>query len=322
VIGPGPVPAAEEERLLEACKSALLHTQILIAEAVYRNPARAFERVSVAGKSRDHVTTRIDLEAQCEAARQLRGSGLPMSIVGEESPELADLDLAGEQRPVVLLDMIDGTDLLTREMGNWCSAMVVFHPPTAEILGSWVGLPLGDRFKLYGATRSYEGAYLYAYDVLPGRSGLRHVVPEDPERAMVRLRPQAYRASRGRPLDDTSVCFYGQKRSRLMHLRDETDFPWDPSLADSGKLRIYTLAGNPMLAKLSEGRVSAVFEAKGQRPYDCIPGLYLARKAGAAVTGLDGRALDLGRALLEGKDVSYIAACDRRLLRELGRLIA
>jgi hypothetical protein len=40
------------------------------------------------------------------------------------------------------------------------------------------------------------------------------------------------------------------------------------------------------------------------------------------VTGLDGRALDLGRALLEGKDVSYIAACDRRLLRELGRLIA
>ncbi len=71
-----------------------------------------------------------------------------------------------------------------------------------------------------------------------------------------------------------------------------------------------------MLAKLAEGRVSAVFEAKGQRPYDCVPGLYLARKAGAAVTRID------GRALRDGGDVSYLAACEGRLLRDLGRLIA
>ena len=77
-----------------------------------------------------------------------------------------------------------------------------------------------------------------------------------------------------------------------------------------------------MLAKLAEGRVSAVFEAKGQRPYDCIPGLFIAQKAGAVVTRQDGRPLDLGRALKDGGDVAYLAACDDRMLQDLGRLIA
>jgi fructose-1,6-bisphosphatase/inositol monophosphatase family enzyme len=317
-----PLPLGDEERLLDACKAAMLHTQLRIAELVHRDPAGAFLEVPFPGKPPDHLTTAVDLLAQEEAARFLVTSGLELRIEGEETPAEARADLRGETRPLIVMDMIDGTDLLTREMGNWCSAMVVIHPPTGEILGALVGLPLGDPFKLYFAARSYQGARLLTYDVLPTRDGLRHVAPADPALAAVRLRPRSYAPPPGRPLDGASVCFYGQKRSRLIHLRDRTDFPWDPSLEKSGKLRIYTLAGNPMLAKLAEGRVSAVFEAKGQRPYDCIPGLYLARKAGAAVTGLDGRALDLGRALLEGKDVSYIAACDRRLLRELGKLIA
>jgi len=319
---PAPLSFADEFRLLEACRSAMLHTQLGITDLIAREPNRAFQEVHVAGKGKDHVTTRVDLMAQREASAFLRRAGLDLRIEGEETPSDRKVDLRRETRAVVMMDMIDGTDLLTREMGNWCSAMVVFHPPNAEILGSWVGLPLGDQFKLYGAARSYEGARLLTYDILPTKTGLRYVLREQPARSWVRLRPQSYRPAPGRPLDGTSVCFYGQKRSRLLHLRDETDFPWHPSLEASGKLRVYTLAGNPMLAKLAEGRVSAVFEAKGQRPYDCIPGLYLADKAGAAVTGLDGMPLDLGRVLRDGGEVTYLAACDRRLLRDLGRLIA
>jgi fructose-1,6-bisphosphatase/inositol monophosphatase family enzyme len=317
-----PIDVSEEQRLLESCKSAMLHTQRVISETVFHDPARAFKRVQIPGKRRDHATTWIDLEAQRQAERVLLRSGIPVRVLGEETPMAADVDLGRETRPVVVMDMIDGTDLLTREMGNWCSAMVVVHPPGAEIVGAWIGLPLGDRFKLYGAARSHAGAFVLTYEILPTRSGLRYVLLEDPRRAVVPLRPRPHRPPGGRPLDGASVCFYGQKRSRLMHLRDETDFPWDPGLAHSGKLRIYTLAGNPMLAKLAEGRVSAVFEAKGQRPYDCIPGLYLAEKAGAIVTRPNGRPLDLARALLDGADVRYLAACDRRLLRELGKLIA
>jgi fructose-1,6-bisphosphatase/inositol monophosphatase family enzyme len=315
-------PGPQEDDLLETCKAAMLQAQKVISKSVFEDPERAFRPVRVPGKARDHVTTWIDLEAQRQAERVLLRSGIPVRVLGEETPMTAAVDLRRESRPVVLLDMIDGTDLLTREMGNWCSAMVVFHPPTAEILGALVGLPLGDLFKLYVASRSYEGAYLLTYEILPAKSGLRYMLLEDPHRSIAPLHPRSHRPVGDRPLDGASICFYGQKRSRLLHLRDETDFPWDSSLEKSGRLRIYTLAGNPMLAKLAEGRVSAVFEAKGQRPHDCIPGLYLAEKAGAAVSGLDGKPLDLGRALLERRDVSYIAAGDRLLLRELGRLIA
>lgn len=310
-----------EDRILEACREAMIRTQKRIADAVYRNPTRAFREVAVPEKGRDHVTTWIDREAERLAGGFLRTAKLGLKVEGEETPKEKRLDLGREEGPVAIVDMIDGTDLFTRELGNWCSAMVVIHPPTEEILGALVGLPLGDQFKLYVAGRSYEGAKLLTYDVVATKSGLRYLLSEDPKRAGIPLSLQPYAPAAGRPLDRTSICFYGQKRSRLLHLRDETEFPWSPALAKSEKLRIYTLAGNPMLAKLAEGRISGVFEAKGQRPYDCIPGLFIAKKAGAAVRSLDGRDLDLGRALKQGKDLTYVAGCNDRLVDDLVGLL-
>ena len=311
-----------EDRILRACREAMIRTQKRIADAVYRDRDSAFKEVPVPGKGRDHVTTRIDQEAERLAASVLLGAGLGLKVQGEETPEVRRLDLAREKGPVVIVDMIDGTDLFTRELGNWCSAMVVLHPPTEEILGALVGLPLGDQFKLYVAARSYEGGKLLTYDIAVTPDGARHyLLSEDPKRAGLELVPQDYFPAPGRPLDRASISFYGQKRSRLIHLRDETRFPWHQSLGSSEKLRIYTLAGNPMLAKLAEGRISGVFEAKGQRPYDCIPGLFIAKKAGAAIARPDRSPLDLGRALREGKDVTYVAGCNDRLLRDLARLV-
>lgn len=311
-----------EDDILEACREAMIRTHKLIANAVYRDRDSAFREVRVRGKGRDPVTTRIDQQAERVAVDSLRRAGLGLKVEGEETPVARRLDLSRERRPVVIVDMIDGTDLFTRELGNWCSAMVVLYPPTGEILGALVGLPLGDQFKVYVAARSYEGAKLLTYDIAVTKGGaLHYILSEDPTRAGVALAPQDYVPPPGRPLEGASVCFYGQKRSRLLHLRDHTRFPWHGSLAASGKLRIYTLAGNPMLAKLAEGRVSAVFEAKGQRPYDCIPGLFIAQKAGAAIALPDGSRLDLGRALKRGGDVTYVAGCSERLLRDLAPLI-
>lgn len=299
-----PLSPEGENQILQVCTTAMLRTQKRIADAIYRKPDWAFTEVDVHGKDAGRVTTRIDLYAERFVQGLLKGSRLGLKVEGEETREDRRLDLDREQGPVVIVDMIDGTDLFTRELGNWCSAMVVLYPPTAEILGALIGIPLGDRFKLYVAGRNYDEAKLLTYDVVPTQGGLRYILSEDPKRAGVRLVPQTYVPHVRRPLDGTSICFYGQKRSRLIHLRDRTEFPWHPSLGSSGKMRIYTLAGNPMLAKLAEGRISGVFEAKGQRPYDCIPGLFIAQKAGAAIARPDGKPLDLGRALKQGKDVT------------------
>jgi hypothetical protein len=218
----------------------MLRTQRLIADAVYHHPEKAFREVRVAGKGSGHITTWIDLEAQRHAERVLKSATIQPRVEGEETPRAKRLDLMTQDHPVVVMDMIDGTDLFTREMGNWCSAMFAYSPTTEEILGALIGIPQGDRFKLYMAARSYEGARLLTYDVVPTRSGLRYVLPEEQERVPLTLTPQRYVRNPRAPLDGTGICFYGQKRSRLMQLRDNTSFPWSEQLANSRKGRIYT----------------------------------------------------------------------------------
>jgi len=311
----------EEGAILESCKEAMLRTQRLIADAVYHHPEKAFREVRIPGKGPGHITTWIDLEAQRHAERALRKASIPLRSEEEETRRERRLDLMREKRPVVVMDMIDGTDLFTREMGNWCSAMFVYSPATEEILGSLIGIPQGDRFKLYMAARSFRGSRLLTYDVVPTRLGLRYLLPEEQDRVPLTLVPRQYVRNPEAPLDGTSICFYGQKRSRLLHLKDRTDFPWSKKLEKSTKARICTLAGNPMLAKLAEGKVSAVFEPLGQDPHDCVPGLFLAQKAGAFLSRPDGRPLELGRAIKKREDITYIAACNEALFRDLAPLL-
>ena len=311
----------DEEAILEACKVAMIHTHKLIADAVYHNPERAFREVHVPGKGLGHVTTRIDLDAQHHAERMIRKAGLSLCEEGEETVEARRVRLATEKRPVVVMDMIDGTDLFTKEMGNWCSAMFVYYPPTEEILGAVIGLPLGDRLKVYMAARSFEGARLLTYDIVATRAENHYLLPQEQKRVPPRLTPQRYVRDPQKPLDGTAICFYGQKRSRLLHLRDKTSFPWSEQLANSRKARIYTLAGNPMIAKLAEGKVSAVFEPLGQHPHDSVPGLFIAQKAGAYLARPDGSPLELGRAIKKREDITYIAACNEALFKDLAGLL-
>src|SRR6266705_2467417 len=71
-----------------------------------------------------------------------------VEIYGEESLAL-NPDLRQETRTCILIDMVDGTDLLERDFSNWCSAIVVFSPQERRIEGSFVFL------------KSEKGRYLY-----------------------------------------------------------------------------------------------------------------------------------------------------------------
>ena len=122
------LPSAAEDGILEECKTAMLLTQRRIAEAVYHKPDWAFAEVPVPGKGAGHVTTRIDLVAEKLVRQFLRSTRYRLKVEGEETPRRQKLNLGREKDPVVIVDMIDGTDLFTRELGNWCSAMVVLHP--------------------------------------------------------------------------------------------------------------------------------------------------------------------------------------------------
>jgi fructose-1,6-bisphosphatase/inositol monophosphatase family enzyme len=58
-------------------------------------------------------------------------------------------------------------------------------------------------------------------------------------------------------------------------------------------MRIYNLGGNPMMLKVAERTIDAVFEVVGQHPHDVVPGAYIARQAGAIVKDLQGNDLAL-----------------------------
>jgi fructose-1,6-bisphosphatase/inositol monophosphatase family enzyme len=74
----------------------------------------------------------VDLVAERDAERELRDNlhlePDHLVFLGEEQLSIRQEDLTKEEKLVVLVDMVDGTDLLERGLSNWCSAMVFFDP--------------------------------------------------------------------------------------------------------------------------------------------------------------------------------------------------
>jgi fructose-1,6-bisphosphatase/inositol monophosphatase family enzyme len=85
--------------------------------------------------------------------------------------------------------------------------------------------------------------------------------------------------------------------------------------------RIYNFAGNPMMVKVADGSMSAVFELLGQSPHDVVPGAFIAKCAGAKLTDLRGRDIDLDAALCKpaapDAKLRYVLSCTSELGAEL-----
>jgi fructose-1,6-bisphosphatase/inositol monophosphatase family enzyme len=207
--------------------------------------------------------------------------------------------------------MIDGTDLVYRKMSNWCSALVFFDPQAKKILASVVGLPSGS---FYCAADGVE-------PFLVKVTSRAHEAPLHQLDSEIPIRP-----NKRRRLKDATVCFYGQKAENLLSIIEKAcglpDYLRKISLLPKGRrppCRFYNLGGNPMICKVADGSVDAVFELVGQKPHDVVPSAFIARCAGAVVKDLDNNALPLEESLLTpnvGK-LRYIVAATESLYQEL-----
>jgi len=300
--------------------SEILDVHHQIDEAIKNNPKQAFKPYWVNTARGMKPLASIDLVAErAFEASLLHDFPNHVRVIGEES--LDESVLRGEKKLCVLVDMIDGTDLLERGFSNWCSAVVIFDPAKdpPKILGAFVGI---------------RNEYLYfANDKGAFRTPLR--------RQKVGNQPEPLRMLNTKSLRDASVCMYAQKPSRLLSLLSLATKPllmsWLASVVKSdaalkqklnrtpqdveSRFRFYDLAGNPMMVRMAEGAIDVVFELGGQSPHDVVPGAYIAHKAGAVLGYTDGERiseLKMAEALLEpGKNtLSYVLAANEKIYSE------
>jgi len=258
---------------------ALVRGRNYVRKILRVDPGRALEHIEVKtidGRTKEVLYVDKEAENACAVYLQENIGHEHLRVEGEENLWTVDLDLQKEAKIVCLLDMIDGSDLVERNLSNWCSAMVFFDPQVPKILLSFVQ---NANDCIYYA--NHQGAFLC-------RKGPSSVVPlAGPERV---------------PLEKASVCFYAQRLANFAAL--------PPCFADrlaarlkpnADGIRLYTLAGNPMMAKLANGeKIHAVFEHMGQYPHDAVPGAFIALKSGAHLLTLDGKPIsedDLATAL-------------------------
>jgi fructose-1,6-bisphosphatase/inositol monophosphatase family enzyme len=226
-----------------------------------------------------------------------------VQVVGEET--LSSFTAWGPERYCILVDMVDGTDLVEMNLGLWCSAVVIYDLHAKSIIGSVVGLPTGET---YYAEASRDGAWVRVageeYEV-DGTSGVQN-------------------------LGAARIAYYGQKPKNFASLATNTHFT--TRLEELGRkddgFRIYNFAGNPMMVKLCNrhktlvGRtitndIDVVFDLLGQQLHDVVPGAFIAMRGGAHLMDLEGQSITveaLGEALHNPKNcLSYVLAASPEL---------
>lgn len=250
-------------------------------------------------------------------------------IVGEELSEvpLENLDFTGEDRLVVLIDMVDGTDLFERRLSNWCSAMIFYHPaetnPEDKIIAAFVGLP---NDAIYFARRDSPEAHKI---LMSSSKSIKNV--SGPSATI--------------SITNASIAFYGQKIKNLLSMilnKQSAEkasgfqkFEVHPFIANlvqlserelGDELRIYNLGGNPMMMRLIDGakRIDGLFNLSGSLAHDVVPGLFIARKAGAAARDLNGKLISnafLAEKLMkpanQSNRISFVLASTNELSDEL-----
>ncbi|MBI4559729.1 MAG: hypothetical protein HY706_19235 [Candidatus Hydrogenedentes bacterium] len=292
-----------EERDLEFIKCAAIETiwnvQDSVRKLIALDPARALNPDKIEGGGKVKPAVHIDIYAEIDASLKLNQFLKPkypeLQVLGEETllnnPGVKDFDGL-----VVLMDMVDGTDLLERNLSNWCSALVFYHPAQHQILGAFIGIP--DQL-LWDPNVDKDATWIRHHDTIYfSMYGDHHV-----SKAIRKTRhpyPHTLKEVTGPRTDcgdlaKASLSFYGQQVSNL--------FPDNPAFdalrrnlikinadhKDAGEklaLRLYTLAGNPLMMHLIDPYVAGkainvVFDLCGQAPHDVVPGAYLALKAQA-----------------------------------------
>lgn len=318
-------------RLLAFSKNLLAEVNRKIHTMVARSPARAFRRLNEPGKDPSNQPLFIDdfAESLCEIGLLVE-FGSRIRVIGEESfqlyPELRDLTNC--EHVVALVDVVDGTDLLLRGLSNWCSALVLFSPPRKTILASVVADHEGN---IFFASEVEECAFYQprgSKTPLPLTNASR---PENLEEAVKRfLMRSTSGPSRNRSLSDAAIAFYGQKPTSFLSTHRGGFSLALRSLAEqlqekvkpTPKMRIYNLGGIPMMLKVANGTLDAVFDLTGPKPHDMVAGAHIALKAGAVLGDIAGNLFaeaELATSLLtpDSDGPAYILAATEELYKEL-----
>jgi len=218
-----------------------------------------------------------------------------------------------ETKITAIVDMVDGSDLVERNLGNWCSAMVFFQPGrNPKILFSLVQNADGT---IYGADE--KGTFLLKSESAKG-SPLQELGGPETRK----LRAQTIGKSVPQETAQIAICFYAQKYQHFATIPSGLPI-WVKNSGAKQRLRIYNLAGNPMMVRLANGEhIHGVFEHVGQFPHDAVPGAYIGIRAGAELLDMAGNKItadDLAKALLKpsGSKIRYVLASSSELAVQL-----
>jgi len=276
----------------------------IINSFVEDHPELAFQPITLPKTGKKILTIDYHTELACVdyLSRLARKFHDRIEVFGEERLSGENPDLSKQQGLTAIIDMVDGTDLLRRGLYNWCSALIFFNPSRKKILGAFVGIPAEG---IYYATEA-PGAYKR---LLGSNNQLLKRLP-------IKLKGVSQITS----LKKASICFYGQKINRLLSIAKKVEFLCRlEKLGENPETRIYNFAGNPMMVKLADGCVDAVFDLGGQYPHDVAPGAFIAMKAGAVFGGLNNQEFDIEKSLLKPaqRGPGYILASTPKLFEEI-----
>jgi len=292
---------------VEALCTSMTALQESILKFVEQDPDRNLEVI----QTRDKSLLRIDLfaeDALLNSIETITQEHLhrPIRKLGEESLHLHADDQNSEGLVLTLADAIDGTDLLQRGFGNWCSA-VILYTSEPRILGSFVAIPhRGTYFSV-----EWDPKVMVAEWDTSGRKQFQYTTVTGPD-------------EKAKSLSGSALAYYGQKGNHLLSFVDRKIFV--SRLKTDKSIRIYNLAGIPVIVKLidahEKSRIHAVFELKGQKMHDFLPGAYLAKKAGAWLYDLDSQSELSLENLVElvldpTRRIRYVLACNSEVGSEL-----
>lgn len=312
-------------KVYKYCKARLPKLHRRFVKIIRLSPERWLGKESDPAKPPSNQPLRIDKYADNAIAANLQVA-FPGKVVvsGEESLSLDPSleDLTGRHEIFTLVDLIDGTDLLQRGMGNWCSAMVLFvASPEPSIIGALVCDHEGT---LFCAEHSSKQAHSRRLGRKADVALSRESSPETIENACIRAvagQPSGPLNGASLSADSVSISFYGQK---IDHFLTGLSAGLTSAIREASgpSFRIYNLGGIPMMLRVANGTVGAVFHRIGAKPHDFVPGAYIALKAGAYLGDMDGNRItehDLAKMLLTPKKSGppYILAGTETLYTQL-----
>jgi len=280
------------------------------------------DRITPKWKDPTNRTCFLDKLARSHFVEELKKAfGDSIVIFGEEEKNRPRKDFQNINKIVAFVDPVDGTDLAVRGFSNWVSTVIFLIPKQKKIVSAVVGHSSGDIYYAHEA-----GAY-----IRPCAAGKK------------KNHDKILRCNSNKhiPLCESSICYYGQKPKNFVEMAKHAGFNekmkdlaerMSDKINAAGKLikkkegldiRIYNLAGNPMIVKIPSGMVNAVFSLRGAKVYDVMPAAYIAVKAGAVFSDIQGNVVDPFVPFLKPNDsFPYIVSGSKSLTKELAGILS